>query len=277
MTAERVDYEVVGQGLLRAATRAWNLCFAGVVATSSIVFQSWPLFGASVAGYATLVAWDLSRVGFWQRVLQELRTRPPPLPDPDQFTDGAARHFTSRLHAARAELRRVLGEIRTPLPERMLSQMEVLPQLERRAAMAIARLEQLSRYLCDKNVRGLRNEVDRVRRAAESAPTPRLRGEFTKAHVALNEELRALEQIAASKDLLAAKLETLTGTLEMVPAAIVRVQVVEADVREGLEDLPLDPRALLADNDTFESLLDDGYPRSDDAGVVAGGKVMAGG
>src|SRR5262245_22094782 len=111
---------VLGQGLLRAATRAVNLCFAGVAATSSVILHSWTLFGASVAGYATLVVWDLTRVGFWQQVLKELRTRPPPLPDAEAFTEPSARHFINRLHLARLELRRVLQSRRGEPPRRLV-------------------------------------------------------------------------------------------------------------------------------------------------------------
>jgi hypothetical protein len=258
MTAERE--EVLGQGLLRAATRAVNLCFAGVMATSSVVLQSWPLFGVSVAGYATMVAWDLSRLGFWKRVVKELKMRPPPLPDPDSFTDNGARHFMNRLHQARCELRRVLQAIQPPLPARVVAHLEALPEVEKRALSFTGRLEELSRYLSDKNIRGLRNEVERLRRASENNPDPRLRAEYKKAHTAVEEELVALEAIVGSKDLLMAKLETLTGTLETFPCEIVRMQVTEADVRENTkEPVPFDPRSLVADDveqdDSVEALL----------------------
>src|SRR4051812_23086584 len=184
--------ELFGHGLFRAAPKALNLCFAGFVATSSVVMHSWPLFGASVVGYATLVAWDLTRLGFWTRVLKDLRTRPPALPEAELFNDVGARHFLNRLHQARAELRRVTA-VRAPIPAQVLVQLEALPDLEQRALTLIARMEELSRYLCDKNMRGLRNELDRLRRASENSPNLRLRGEYERAQFALRGELSALE------------------------------------------------------------------------------------
>jgi hypothetical protein len=247
--------QVLGHGLFRAATKALNLCFAGIVATSSVVMHSWPLFGASVVGYATLVAWDLTRLGFWTKVLKDLRTRPPALPDGELFTDTGARHFINRMHQARSELRRVVGGMKGTIPARILAQLEALPEVEKRALALIARLEELSRYLSDKNMRGLRNEVERLRRAAENTTSPRLRAEYERAQVALRSELSALEEIAGAKDLLMAKLETVTGALEMFPCEIVRLRVIEADVREHTEDAPFDPRSILADTETLQSVM----------------------
>ena len=251
---QAVRCEVFGHGVIRAATRAVNLCFAGVLATSSVILQSWPMFGVSVAGYATLVAWDLSRVGFWKRVLHEARTRPPALPDPDAFADTGARHFLNRLHHARTELRRVLMQNSRAVPPRLLPQLETIPEVERRALALIERLEEISRYLADKNVRGLRNEVDRLQRASQTVENPRLSAELGRAHFAVAEELSALEEIAAAKDLLAAKLETYAGCLEMFPCEIVRLQVLEADLRDD-DDPIFDPRAIIEDTDSFEEML----------------------
>jgi hypothetical protein len=249
--------QVLGHGVFRAATRALNLCFAGVVATSSVVMHSWPLFGASVVGYATLVAWDLSRLGFWTRVLKDLRTRPPALPDGEMFTDSGARHFLNRLHQTRAECRRVIGAMREPAPPRIMAQLEALPEVEKRALALILRLEELSRYLADKNMRGLRNEIERLRRAAENTHSSRLGVEYQRAQSALRGELDALEEIAGAKELLTAKLETVTGALEMFPCEIVRLRVLEDDVREHAEHDPFDPRAIVADTQTLQGVLAD--------------------
>jgi hypothetical protein len=249
--------QVLGHGVFRAATRALNLSFAGVVATSSVVMHSWPLFGASVVGYATLVAWDLSRLGFWTRVLKELRTRPPALPDGEMFTDSSARQFLNRLHQTRVECRRVIGSMRGTVPPRIAAQLEVLPEVEKRALGLIVRLEELSRYLADKNMRGLRNEIERLRRAAENTSSARLGTEYHRAQAALRGELEALEEIAGAKELLTAKLETVTGALELFPCEIVRLRVLEDDVREHAENDPFDPRAIVADTQTLQGVLAD--------------------
>jgi hypothetical protein len=255
--------ELFGHGLFRAATKALNLCFAGFVATSSVVLHSWPLFGASVVGYATLVAYDLTRLGFWTRVLRELRTRPPALPEAELFNDAGARHFLNRLHQTRAELKRVTAN-RAPIPHQVMAQLEALPDLENRAVAMVARVEELSRYLCDKNLRGLRNELDRLRRASENSPSMRLRGEYERAQFALRGELTALEEIAAAKDLLLARLETMVGALEMFPCEIVRLRVIEADLRDNADETPFDPRVIIADTHTLQGVMAGLGPVSED-------------
>jgi hypothetical protein len=260
--------ELFGHGVFRAATKALNLCFAGFVATSSVVMHSWPLFGASVVGYATLVAWDLTRLGFWTRVLRDLRARPPALPEAELFNDVGARHFLNRLHQARAELKRVTTS-RGAMPRQVLAQMEALPELEKRALALIARMEELSRYLCDKNLRGLRNELDRLRRASENSPNARLRGEYERAQFALRGELTALEEIAGAKDLLMARLETMVGALEMFPCEIVRLRVIEADLRENTEETPFDPRVIIADTHTLQGVMAGLGPVTEDAEAKA--------
>jgi hypothetical protein len=259
--------QLVGHGLFRAATRAVNLCFAGVVATGSVVMHSWPLFGASVMGYATLVVWDLTRLGFWTRVLKDMRARPPSLPDGELFSDMGARHFLNRLHQARAELRRVIGR-RSEIPARIAVQLDSLPEVEKRALSLIERLEELSRYLADKNLRGLRNEVDRLRRAAENTCSDRLRVEYERAQFTLRGELMALEELAGAKDLLMAKLETVVGALEMFPCEIVRLRVIEADVREHAEQPPFDPRSIVADTHFLQGVMAGLGPESEEVGQV---------
>jgi hypothetical protein len=256
--------ELFGHGLFRAATKALNLCFAGFVATSSVVMHSWPLFGASVVGYATLVAWDLTRLGFWSRVLKDLRTRPPALPEAEMFNDMGARHFLNRLHQARGELKRVTAG-GAAIPAQILAQTEALPDVEKQALALITRVEELSRYLCDKNMRGLRNELDRLRRASENSPNMRLRGEYERAQFALRGELTALEEIVAAKDLLMARLETMVGALEMFPCEIVRLRVIEADLRDNADGTPFDPRVIIADTHTLQGVMAGLGPVTEDA------------
>lgn len=253
VAAKEARPEVLGQGLLRAATRAINLGVAGTGAAGSLVLQSWPLLGVSLAGYAALVAWDLSRLGFWKRLLADLRLRAPLLPDPDSLADAGARHFANRLHQARIELRRVLDAAHGVLPACVARVKEALPQAEKRAVALIARLEEVSRYLADKNLRGLRGELDRLRRAREGTDSPRLEVEYRKAQETLQQTLGSLEEIAGARDLLTARLETLTGYLELFPCAIVCLQVFDAEERETHTEASFDPGAIKMASVTHEA------------------------
>ncbi len=60
--------------------------------------------------------------------------------------------------------------------------------------------------------------------------------------------MTALEEIGAAKDLVTARLETLTGALEMFPCEIVRLRTMEAESREH-EEPHFDPRALAAEGE----------------------------
>jgi hypothetical protein len=104
-------------------------------------------------------------------------------------------------------------------------------------------------------MRGLRNELDRLRRASENTPSDRLRSEYERAQFALRGELTALEEIAAAKDLLMARLETVVGALEMFPCEIVRLRVIEADLQDNAEETPFDPRVIIADTHTLQGVM----------------------
>jgi hypothetical protein len=246
---------VLGHGLFRAASRGINLCCAGALATAGVVFQSWTVFGMSIAGYTGMIVWDLSRLGFWKRVLKELRSRPPALPDPEAFADGSARHFVHRLHQARCELSRVLEQPRYPIPSRVGPLLEAIPDLEKRSIALVLRLEELSRYLSDKNVRAMQTDVERLRRCADTGGTPELRLEYRKAQFARQEEVAALGEIAAARELLLAKLETLAGTLEMFPCEVMRARVVDAGLRDQSDDPAFDPRLIAAEAESFDRVL----------------------
>jgi hypothetical protein len=159
-------------------------------------------------------------------------------PEPELFSDVGARHFLHRIQQARVELKRVLREA---VPPRIAAQLEALPDLEKRALALIARLEELSRYLSDKNLRGLRNEADRLQRTGESSTRVRLREEYERAQFALRGELTAIEEIAAAKICMMARLETMVGALEMFPCEIVRLRVIEADLKDNADETPFRP------------------------------------
>jgi predicted nucleic acid-binding Zn-ribbon protein len=245
---------VFSHGVRKAVSGRLNLVLAGATATGAVVMQSWALFAASAVGYSALVAWDLTRVGFWKRIVQEIRHRPPALPDTTDLTDPAAKHFVSRIGAARTERREVLSRARD-LPPRLMGLLNSVAEAERRALDLVRRLEDVSGYLFDKNVHSLRADLKRVKAAAEQAKDPRTRAEYAKACRALERELEALDEIVRSRNLLVAKLEALTGTIEMLPCQIVRLRVLEADTREEADEEVLDVHQMLAEAEELEQEL----------------------
>jgi hypothetical protein len=246
---------VVSHGLVRAATKKMSLGLAGATATGALLFQSWELFAASMVGYCALVAWDLSRVGFWKQTLREVRRRPPEIPNALEFRDDVARDFIHRITASRAERCRVLEARQPALPERVTNQLETLVQIEARALALVGRMEDLSRFLSDKNLSGLRDDRLRLERAAETAPTGRLRSEYRKACLALDHELAAVDEIMAAREVLGAKLEVAVRTVEMFPAQVARLRAAEADSMDEPQELDLDPRSLIVDLRTVDELL----------------------
>lgn len=254
---------VVARGVAKAAKDRPSLWLTGVAATGSVVVQSWSLFAVSAAAYATLILWNMSRKVFWADLMKDLRCRAPALPDPADYNDSVARHFINRMSDARGELKRVLLRTRGTLAERLQSRVEVLAQMEARGLALVTRLEEISRYLADKSPYTLQTDVERLRRAAHLATDPRLKAEYTRARLALDEELGALREIMTTRDLVVAKLETIAATLEMFPCQVVRLTVLDADASD--EDGSCDPRALLTAPEDLDDILrdtDDAVTRS---------------
>jgi hypothetical protein len=244
---------VVSHGIVRAISKKLSLGLAGATATGALLLQSWEMFTASMVGYVALVAWDLGRASFWRQTLREVRRRPPELPNALDFRDDVARDFVHRMTSSRSERTRVM-EVQADLPDRVGTQLEQLVQLEGRAIALVARMEELSRFLAEKNLPGLREDRMRLERAAEGAPTALLRAEYRKACVALDEELCAVHEVANARDFIAAKLEVAVRTLEMFPAQLARLRAFEHDGLD-VEDAELDPRSLIMDLRSVDELL----------------------
>src|SRR4051812_6448816 len=178
---------VVSHGVVRAVTKKLSLGLAGVTATGALLLQSWEMFAVSMVGYFAMVAIDLGRVGFWRHTLREVRRQPPDLPSALEFRDDMARDFIHPITAARAERGRVLDPEPT-LPDRLSAQLETLVQLETRALATVNRMEELSRFLSERNLGGMREERARLERATEGG-SARMRAEYRKACKALDEDL----------------------------------------------------------------------------------------
>jgi hypothetical protein len=246
---------VISHGVVRAVTRKASLGLAGVTATGALLLQSWQMFAASMIGYFAMVAFDLGRTSFWRRTLREVRRQPPDLPSALEYRDDNARDFIHRITSARAERARVLDPEPT-LADRISPRIEMLVQVEARALIMIGRMEELSRFLSERNLIGMRDDRARLERAATAAP-PRLRAEYQKACAALDEDLSAVRDITATRDYLNAKVEVATRVLEMFPSQVARLRALDADNLQGVEDLDLDldPRALVVDVNAADEVL----------------------
>jgi hypothetical protein len=246
---------VVSHGVVRAFTKKVSLGLAGVTATSALLLQSWHMFAASMIGYVAMVAFDLGRSTFWRQTVREVRRQPPGLPSALEFRDDTARDFIHRITSARAERGRVLDPEPT-LPDRLSPQLETLVQLETRALALVARMEELSRFLSERNLAGMRDDRARLERAAANAPGP-LRAEYEKACAALDADLGAVHEILDTRDYLAARVEVAVRMLEMFPAQVARMRALDADMLQGADDLErdLDPRALVVDVSAADEVL----------------------
>jgi hypothetical protein len=250
---------VVSHGVVRAVTKKLSLGLAGVTATGALLLQSWEMFAVSMVGYFAMVAIDLGRVGFWRQTLREVRRTPPDLPSALEFRDDMARDFIHRITAARAERGRVLDPEPT-LPDRLSAQLETLVQLETRALATVNRMEELSRFLSERNLGGMREERARLERATEGG-SARMRAEYRKACKALDEDLGAVQEVVAARDYLCAKLEVAVRMLEMFPAQVARLRALDiADRTDSGEDHDLDPRSLIIDVRVADELLSQPEP-----------------
>jgi hypothetical protein len=97
--------------------------------------------------------------------------------------------------------------------------------------------------------------------------------EYKKAHAALTEELQALEEISAAKDLIMAKLETLAGFAGDVPLSDRAAARARRRGARATEEPLFDPRVIADDGETFECVLEATAEEPPAGGKVA--KILA--
>lgn len=217
----------------RALLGGVNLAVAGSSAVASAALGSWSVLALGAAAYAALVAWDASSQGDAGAVVDPARLRDPALA-------AAAR----ALLAARAERARVLGEADRETEARLSPALASAARLEARAADLLARAEALSAYLARSPLGELRGHLARLEAQRDQA-RGQARGDYEEARKARAEQLEALDDIARTRELIAANVARIVATVEAIPAKIVRLGALDQGARDRLSGSMRDELACL--------------------------------
>lgn len=231
---------VLGLGLLRAAGNRLNVAVAGVATAGALLLGSWVLLGMTAVSYGMAIALDMTRAGFWDGVIKDVRRRPPRLPLETDLVDESGRSFVRRLMAAREERERALGAASVDLrhcDEQTLGLLEAASEVEGHARTLLDRLDRLGRYLSDKNVFKCRAQLGEAAPGAESPDS--VGSDRALAFRAAQGRLAALEDLVSHRHALVLRLEALIATLEMLPNRIVSAYMTDtAGTTVGLETTP---------------------------------------
>lgn len=209
---------MVSYGLARAATGRAAMCLSGTGAIGALFLDSWLVFATAIAGYLGCVAVDLVRPRFWRAVSDALEVEGPRLPDPGAFGTVTARRLLERLIASRVERAVVLD--RTPAHDARTVRGDSAA-LERSALRAIHQIDELGTYLVSKSVPVLRADRLRVAHAAALAVSQAARHEYVRAHAIIEADLAAVDDVAAQRDVIVARVERILGVLRLAPSALV--------------------------------------------------------
>lgn len=246
---------VLGVGLLRAAGNRFNVAMAGVATAGALLLGSWVLLGVTAVSYGLAIALDVTRAGFWNRVIKDVRRRPPRLPLETDLVDEAGRSFVRRLLAAREERERALGAASIDLrrcDEQTLGLLEVASEVEGHAEQLLERLDRLGRYLSDKNIFKSRAQLGDPP-AVAAAPDGTI-PDRTLAFRAAHDRLSALEDLVSHRQALVLRLEVLVSSLEMLPNRILRAYMMDsAGITMGSDATPAELFAQVARLETQEA------------------------
>lgn len=226
--------EVVWAGLARATTNGVNLLLYGLSTAGALLMHSWVVFGAASAAYVTIIGAQLARGRFWRAVVKEVRQRAAAVPGDMELADDVARRFAARIVSARLERASALecapGE---PSPA-TLELLATVSDLEEHTVTLIFALDRLGRYLGRQNPAWIRAEGERTRRAlAESGANDAEHGWVA---AVIGQRAHALDDLAAARAALVARLEAAVQTLELLPCRLAQLRIGESVDAAGPAD-----------------------------------------
>ena len=226
------DQQGTGSQISRALLNTTNIVVLGssgvLSALSVAVVNSLPVaagVGAlGLAAYAALVAMDLSG--------PRPPARPglpagPALPAPSSLRDPALKATVAALVQVRQEIGRILQDTPDHVRDHVRPALLVLPELEERAVHLIARSEDLLGYLQTQDPDRVRDEHDKIGKAAKGARDRAAREEFGRALDAKREQIQALDDIAGARERVQANLARIVAGLEALPPRMVRMRALD--------------------------------------------------
>jgi hypothetical protein len=231
VTVEKPRFRKV---LAKAASTWTSLGVAGTAAVAAAALGSWPILAIGGAAYAALVAWDASSPDFWKNALGSAGPESAKLPDPAKVKDPAMRHAVEGILAARSEIARVLGETPDDVKANLAVAISQLAELERHAALLVARGADLGTYLVTCDAGRVRKEIEELGARIGAARDPEARAQYQTARATRTEQLQTIEDIENANDRIRAQLSTVVATLEGLAPKIVRMRALDAQAMDEL-------------------------------------------
>jgi hypothetical protein len=200
--------EVMRAGLWQAAREPINVAMLALSSIGAAAVNSWLLAGAAGATYVVAVLLDLHREDFWRRVLDDLRRKPPALPDPDSLSDSSVRLLSCRLQEACWTL-----EALAPADPRLV---ERAVALEKQGARLIETLERVSLYLAQHPLIAAEREAARAQHKVGESMDESVDGHRRWQWRAARGRANTIAALDRERLRLTTRVEAILATLEMV-------------------------------------------------------------
>jgi hypothetical protein len=221
----------VGRVVVKSATSTVNLVVAGAATVGAAAAHSLPILALGGIAYAALIAWDLASPAFWKKASDP---EPAAFPEIASLTDTAAREAVQSFLDGRARLEAVLAETPDEVRRHLGGVLRSIRELEVGAIRLVQRAEGLSRYLATTDAEPVRREAKKLAEKAKAARDEATRQDYESAKALREEQLRALDDIAAARERALANLTRMIATLESLPPKIVRMRALDAQAMDAL-------------------------------------------
>ena len=251
---------VIRRAVWASASNKVCVAAGGATLTTAAALGSWALAALASGAYFLGVGLVLRRPSTWQRAQEDVRREPPVLPEETDILDDNAKHLLLRVRRARIEREEVATQSLADGAAVLNRLGPSIVDLEETIADLLVALDRLGRYLLTSTSSHVIPQVERVGQRAMNAEDLQVRTELEEATRVLEARRQAFGDLSTSKDLLAARLEVMVGTIELLPCWLVRLHTQHLDReiaarRATLEALNAEMRALGdANRDTLRLL-----------------------
>jgi hypothetical protein len=221
----------LGRVLTKSVLNTVNLVVAGSAAVGAAALHSLPILALGGVAYGALVAWDLASPAFWKKAR---KTEAESLPDASDLTDQSLREVVRNLDAGRVKLDRVLAETPEMVKGHLAGVLGSIEEMEAGSARLVKRAEDLTRYLATTDLHAVRVEIESLTMRASTARDSVTRQQYESARTLREEQLRAVDDIAAARDRVMANLSRMVATLEGLSPKVVRMRALDAQAMDAL-------------------------------------------
>ncbi|MEP7124035.1 MAG: hypothetical protein ABJE95_24120 [Byssovorax sp.] len=221
----------LGRILTKSILSTVNLVVAGSAAVGAAALHSLPILALGGAAYGALIAWDLASPAFWKKAR---KTDAESLPAASDLTDHALRDVVRNLDAGREKLDKVLAETPGMVKGHLAGVLGSIEEMEAGAARLVKRAEDLTRYLATTDLHAVRVEIESLMARASTARDSVTRKQYESARALREEQLRAVDDIAAARDRVMANLSRMVATLEGLSPKVVRMRALDAQAMDAL-------------------------------------------